>query len=97
MPLQEMGPVVIPPGAWRTLESFAGRVAKTNFVFRSPRGVDLKVRYGVGWFGFDRQEKTTDGQNDVTLRVDGWVVRARVQAKASQQINLSWTRIAEGP
>ncbi|MEO7261304.1 MAG: hypothetical protein ABI047_08640 [Jatrophihabitantaceae bacterium] len=92
-----MGPVDLAPGSWRTLESFYGSVGSTIAVFRVPAGVRLKVRYGWGWFGYNRQGKTTDGENDKRLQVSGFVGRARMQARVSIRTTLSWTRITEGP
>lgn len=97
MGLTNMGPVTLKPGDWRTLESFAGNVGSTTTTFRQPGGVKIKVRYGFGWFGFDRQSQTTDGQHDKSLSVGGWVVRARMQARVSKETALAWIRITKGP
>jgi hypothetical protein len=48
------------------------------FVFRAPAGVHIKVRRGVGIFGWDSQRQLTDGVTDKKLTVEGWVIRARV-------------------
>lgn len=71
MPLQEMEPVDLQPGGWRTLETFVGKIPRTVATFRLPRNVKLKVRYGFGWFGWNRQSTTTDGQSDRRLVVSG--------------------------
>jgi hypothetical protein len=92
-----MGPVEISPGSWRTLETFTGKVSSTIAIFRRPAGVELKVRYGVGWAGFDRQRQTTDGETEKRLSVSGWVVRARMQARVTRLTTLEWTRFMEGP
>lgn len=97
MGLTDIGPVELAPGAWRTLETFVGKVASTTAVFRVPGGVRLRLRYGFGWFGFNRQKAVTDGQHDKRLTVSGWVGRARMQARVSQPTALAWQRITEGP
>ena len=71
MGLTEMGPVDLAPGGWRTLESFYGKVGSTIAVFRVPAGVRLKVRYGWGWFGYNRQGKTTDARTTSGFRCQG--------------------------
>lgn len=97
MALQDMGPVDLQPGSWRTLETFVGQVGKTIAIFRIPGGVKLKVRYGVGWFGWNRQSTTTDGLNEKRLTVEGWVGRARMQARVTRLTQLEWKRLTEGP
>ena|SRR5688572_11429483 len=95
MPLTEHGPVVLTPGPWWTLESFIGKAAKTVFVFRAPTGVHIKVRRGVGIFGWDSQRQLTDGVSDKKLTVEGWVGRARIQVGVKQELALTWNRISE--
>lgn len=97
MGLTEHGPVELTPGPWWTLESFIGKVGRTTFVFRAPAGVHVKVRYGVGFLGWDSQRQLTDGQNDKRLTISGWVGRARIQAGVHQTLTLEWTRLTEGP
>ena len=97
MAIIDMGPVILQPGDWKTLESFYGRVGSTTATFRQPAGVRIKVRYGFGWLGWDSQSQTTDGQHNKSLNVSGWVGRARMQARVSQETALSWVRITEGP
>ncbi len=45
--------VSVRKGDWRTLETFFN--AKGVAFFRAPVGATIKVRYGVGWLGKDRQ------------------------------------------
>lgn len=97
MALQDMGPVELSPGDWRTLETFFGKIPRTVATFRLPSGVKLKLRYGYGWLGWNRQSTTTDGMTEKRLVVDGLVGRARMQAKSERRTQLTWIRIAEGP
>ncbi len=69
-------------GDWRTLEWFfnAGGTA----FFEGPIGAEIKVRYGVGWLGKDRQKQKLDGKTR-KLQVGGWsLTRARVQIKVPE-------------
>jgi hypothetical protein len=77
-------------GAWRTLEWFFGSSGHTRFF--GPAGVQIKVRYGVGWFGWDRQKQTLDEVSAKTLSVGsgGSFARARMQAKSAQTIQLTY-------
>ena len=88
---------VLKPGKWLTLETVSGKVPEIRHVFERPAGVRLKVRYGAGWFGFDRQKNTTDGVDAKSLSVSGWVGRARFQAKVERETHLVWTRFTPGP
>jgi hypothetical protein len=93
----ERGPVELPADSWKTLESFWGKVSATTAFFRLPAGVTIKVRYGYGWFGFDRQKKTLDGQAPKTLGVSGWVGYARMQARSPRRVPISWSIEIAGP
>ena len=70
-------------GDWRTLEWFfnAGGTA----FFEQPAGAEIKVRYGVGWFGKDRQKQKLDGTTR-KLQVGGGssLTRARMQIKVQR-------------
>ena len=67
-------------GDWRTLEWFFGG-SGTAF-FDAPRDAQIKVRYGVGWFGFDRQKQTLDGNTIKRLVVGrSSFARARFQIR----------------
>ncbi len=84
-------------GDWRTLEWFFGSSGHTRFF--GPAGVQIKVRYGVGWFGFDSQKQTLDGASFKTLSVGstGSFGRARMQAKSAQTIDLTYDLTLPGP
>jgi hypothetical protein len=70
-------------GDWRTLESFFN-ASGTGF-FLHPAGAQIKVRYGVGFLGFDRQKQTLDGFNEKQLSVGaGSIAQARMQIRVSQ-------------
>lgn len=75
--------VMIKAGDWRTVEYFWN--AKGTLWFRGPRGVQIKVRYGLGFLGFDSQEQSLDGNSLKTLSVDGIlsVAYARVQVRGN--------------
>jgi hypothetical protein len=76
-------------GKWRTVETFwnAGAIA----YFRAPAGARIKVRYGVGWFGFDRQKQVLDGNDFKKLSVGrGSIARARFQVKVEQTQNVTY-------
>jgi hypothetical protein len=59
----------IASGGWRTVESFWN--ASGTAFFKTPSGAQIKDRYGVGWFGFDRQKQTLNGRDFKKLEV-GW-------------------------
>jgi hypothetical protein len=46
----------VQPGDWRTLES--GWNVHFFVQFLLPRGAQVKVRYGLGWLGWDSQKQT---------------------------------------
>ena len=76
-------------GDWRTLESFWN--ANGTGFFRAPAGARIKVRYGVGFFGFNRQEQTLNGSDYKKLEV-GWssVAYARMQMRVSQSTEVTY-------
>lgn len=77
-------------GDWRTLEWFWN--ASGTAYFLHPAGARIKVRYGVGWFGFDRQKQTLDGINTKTLSVGGGsIARARMQMKVTQSVHVNYS------
>ncbi len=76
-------------GGWRTVESFWN--ARGTAFFRLPAGGQIKVRYGVGWFGFDRQKQTLNGSDFKRLGVGlGSVGRARMQVRISQTTDVTY-------
>jgi hypothetical protein len=89
--------VFVTDGGWRTLETFFN--ASGIGVFEDPAGAQIKVRYGVGIFGFDRQKQTLDGETDKRLDVGkgGSFARARMQVKVNNDTELTYTIILPGP
>ena len=85
-------------GDWRTLETFWGFSGEAQGVFRHPVGAMIKVRYGLGWFGFNRQTQTLDGTAR-TLEVGnvGSASRARMQMRVSQDAEVSYVLHLPGP
>lgn len=79
----------IASGGWRTVESFWN--ARSTAFFRAPSGAQIKVRYGLGWLGFDRQKQTLNGSDYRKLEV-GLVSLgyARMQVKVSQTIDVTY-------
>lgn len=79
----------IASGGWRTVESFWN--ANGTAFFRAPAGAQIKVRYGVGWFGFDRQKQTLNGTDYKKLEVGmGSLGYARMQVAVSQSTDLTY-------
>ena len=77
-------------GDWRTLETFWNTSATGYFYF--PAGAQIKVRYGVGWLGYDSDKQTLDGLSTKVLRVGGAsVVRARMQMKFGRSLYVNYT------
>jgi hypothetical protein len=56
----------------------------------------VKLRKGVGWLGWNSQEKTLDGVNSKVINVSG-VVYSRVQMKVAQDTEVSYLYIPVGP
>jgi hypothetical protein len=81
-------------GDWRTLES--GWNAHFFIRFLQPRGAQVKVRYGLGWLGWDSQKKTLTGQTAIQLEVTSGASKtyARVQIKVSASTAVTYTYIA---
>lgn len=76
-------------GDWRTLESFFNATGMA--VFKAPRGAVIKVRYGVGWLGKDRQKQTLDGQTEKKLEIGSWSVTvARIQIKVERDTDVTY-------
>ena len=57
----------IEAGDWRTVESFWN--AEGTAFFKLPAGASIKVRYGVGFLGINRQRQTLNGSDYKTLSV----------------------------
>jgi hemolysin activation/secretion protein len=81
-------------GDWRTLES--GWNVHFFMHFIQPLGAQVKVRYGIGWFGWDSQKQTLNGQTTVKLEVTEGSSKAyaRVQIKVRQTSEVTYTYIA---
>ena len=77
-------------GGWRTLETLIGASRSASFL--NPAGAQIKVRYGAGWFGFDRQKQTLDGVNTKTLSVGSTssLARARLQMNVPQDSEVTY-------
>jgi hypothetical protein len=77
------------PGGWRTLEWFFGG-SGTAF-FDAPARARIKVRFGVGWFGFDRQSQTLDGRPFKRLAVGlSSFGRARFQIAVTETTDVTY-------
>lgn len=83
-------------GAWRTLESVWGKAAAITLTFHEPAGARIKLRYGYGWLGFDRQKQTLDG-SPRSLSIDGWVVYVRFQIYVQSDTTVTFDRFMTGP
>ena len=76
-------------GKWRTLESFWN--AKAVAFFRETNGAQIKVRYGIGWFGKDGQKQSLNGFDIKKLIVGiGSIAYARIQMKVPRDINVTY-------
>ena len=86
-------------GGWRTVFTMWGSGVDVRGVFTRPAGMRIKVRYGVGWFGFDRQRQTLDGINPKTLSVGGTTtyLRVRFQVRVQSSTRITWEHVVEGP
>jgi len=85
----------ISSGNWRTVESFWN--AKGTAFFQAPAGAQIKVRYGIGWFGFDRQKQTLDGVEYKKLVVGlGSLGRARMQIRVAQTADVTYDLYGDG-
>jgi hypothetical protein len=80
--------VHVTSGDWRTLEWFLN--AGGTLFISHPIGAEIKVRYGLGWLGKDRQKQRLDGTIK-KLQVGGWsVTRARMQIKVRSSIDVTY-------
>ena len=86
-------------GGWRTVFVMWGSAVTVRGVFTRPAGARIKVRYGFGWFGRDRQKQTLDGTNAKTLKVSGVTtyLRVRFQVKVQADTTIVWEHLVEGP
>ena len=98
MARQPRGGHEIRRGAWRTLETHWSS-AEARFYFRQPAGARIKLRYGFGWLGADRQAQTLDGRSEKVLNVGGvWgLSRSRVQIKLERDAVVHYEYEPIGP
>ncbi len=82
-------------GSWRTLETLWNVAARGHF--RSPAGAQIKVRRGAGWFGWDTQKQTLNGETIKLLTVDKSVIPSRMQMKVSQSTYVTYGYCPVGP
>jgi len=79
----------ITSGDWRTVESFWN--ARGTAFFKAPNQAQIKVRYGVGWLGFDRQQQTLNGHDYKTLEVGlGSLGYARMQVHVQTTTDVTY-------
>ena len=79
----------IEAGDWRTVEIFWN--AEGTAFFKLPAGASIKVRYGVGFLGINRQRQTLNGSDYKTLSVGtASISRARMQVKVSQTTDVTY-------
>ncbi len=83
-------------GSWETVEWFLN-ASGTGF-FKAPAGASIKVRYGVGALGKDRQKQVLNGSDLKTLKVGPpfSLSRARMQIKVSQTTDVTYDIYAGG-
>jgi hypothetical protein len=80
----------ITSGSWQTIEWFFNA---TGFAFfKAPAGSTIKVRYGLGAFGKDRQKQTLNGREYKRLVVTAAfsLARARMQVKVPQTTDVTY-------
>ena len=79
----------IEAGDWRTVEIFWN--AEGTAFFKLPAGASIKVRYGVGFLGINRQRQTLNGSDYKTLSVGiASISRDRMQVKVSQTTDVTY-------
>jgi|SoiMethySBSTD1v2_1073268.scaffolds.fasta_scaffold611686_3 hypothetical protein len=82
-------------GSWRTIESFWN--ASGTAFFRQPGGTRIKLRYGIGWLGFDSQKQTLNGTEYKKLVVGfGSVAYVRMQVEVRQTTDVTYDIYGEG-
>lgn len=76
-------------GKWETLEWFFN--ANGVAFFKAPKDASVKVRYGVGWLGKDRQKQKLDGGTYKKISVGKWsLTRARMQIKVKEDSTVTF-------
>ena len=82
-------------GDWRTVESFWN--ARGSAFFKAPAGAQIKVRYGVGWLGVDRQKHTINGTSYKKLDVGAASLGyAQMQMRVTQSTDVTYDVYGEG-
>jgi len=76
-------------GEWTTLEW--GWNADFVIRIRGPRDAKIKVRYGVGFFGWDRQKQTLDGRTFKQLEIPSVPIPVRAQIKVPDDTRVFYT------
>lgn len=80
---------------WRTVESFWN--VRGMAFFKASSGTLIKVRYGVGWCGLDRQKQTLNGRDFKKLEVGlGSLGYARMQVRVSQTTDVTYDVYSDG-
>ena len=80
---------LIKKGKWRTIEWFFNATGEAHL--KPPKDAWIKVRYGFGWFGKDRQKQKLDGFNIKKLKVGSWsLTRARMQIKVKKDTRVTY-------
>jgi hypothetical protein len=82
-------------GDWRTLESCLN-CPEIRAHFLAPRGAQIKIRKGIGWFGWDSQKQTLNGVDLKTLSMGGLIYQ-RMQIKVPSSTYVAYTRCVVGP
>lgn len=81
--------VFVKKGKWKTVEQFFN--ANGVAFFKAPEDASIKVRYGVGWLGKDRQKKKLDGRTYKKLKVGKYsLLRARMQIKVKKNTMITY-------
>lgn len=87
--------VQVKKGKWNTVQTFFN--AKGTAYFTYPAGARIKVRYGLGFAGWNRQTQTLDGITPKKLSVSsGSLVRARMQVRVDADTTISMDVCPEG-
>jgi len=81
-------------GAWRTVEALRGTSA-TAF-FRAPIGAQVRVYYGLGPLGAERQVQTLDGEHYAKVEVGASVVPVKIQVLVPRDATFTYD-IYPGP
>jgi hypothetical protein len=87
--MAELKTKFIKKGKWRTIEWFFN--SNGTAFFKTPKDASIKVRYGAGWFGKDRQKQKLDGNTYKKLEVGKFsLLRARMQISVKEDIIVTY-------